>query len=102
MALINIDSILLNLSQKLKKLKPPQGIELLSYKRNRSVAVLLLENGKILVREKGYHDAEHIVKKSGLQKLLKALVKYEFPRSRKLRMYQVDAPEDLGRERKKL
>ena len=102
MALINIDSVLLSLLQKLGKLKPPQGIELLSYKRNRSIAVLLLDNGKILVRERGYRNEEHVVNKAELQKHLKSLVKYEFPRSRKLRMYQIDAPEDLERPRKKL
>ena len=102
MALVNIDSVIRNLWQKLKKLSPPQGIELLSYKRNRSIAVLLLENEKFLVRERGYRDAEHVVEKSILAKHLKSLVKYEFPRSRKVRMYQVEDHLELEKVRKKL
>ena len=102
MALVNIDSVLRNLLHKLEKLDPPQGIELLSYKRNRSIAVLLLDDKKILVRERGYRDAEQVVEKYLLHKHLKSLIKYEFPRSRKVRMYQVDNPLELDKVRKKL
>jgi len=77
MALVNIDSVLRNLLQKLKKLDPPQGIELLSYKRNRSIAVLLLDDGKILVRERGYRENEQIIDKSLLSKHIKSLIKYK-------------------------
>ena len=102
MALVNIDSVLRNLLQKLEKLNPPQGIELLSYKRNRSIAVLLLKDGKFLVRERGYRDEEQVIEKAGLSKCLKSLIKYEFPRSRKVRIYQVDNPQELEKSRKKL
>jgi len=102
MALVNIDSVLRNLLQKLEKLHPPQSIELLSYKRNRSIAVLLLDDGKILVRERGYRDAEQVVEKSLLPRHLRLLIKYEFPRSRKVRIYQVDNPLELEKILKKL
>ena len=102
MALVNIDSVVRSLLQKLEKLEPPQGIELLSYKRNRSVALLLLENGNILVRERGYRQEEQVVAKEALQKQLKSLLKYEFPRSRKIRLYLIDNPQDLEKDRKKL
>jgi hypothetical protein len=102
MALVNIDSVLRNLVQKLGKLSPPQGIELLSYKRNRSIAVLLLPDNTFLVRERGYREEEQIIDKAGLQKHLKSLIKYEFPRSRKVRVYQVENPGDLEKSRKKL
>ena len=102
MALVNIDSVLRNLLQKIKKLVPPQGIELLSYKRNRSIAVLLLEDDTFLVRERGYREEEHVIDKSELQKHLKSLIKYEFPRSRKVRMYQVEDPRQLEKSLKKL
>ncbi len=102
MALINIDSVLRNLLQKLEKLNPPQGIELLSYKRNRSISVLLLKDEKFLVRERGYRDEEQVIEKEVLSKCLKSLIKYEFPRSRKVRIYQVDNPQELEKSRKKL
>ena len=102
MALVNVDSVLRTLLQRLAKLQPPQGVELLSYKRNRAIAVLLLEGGRFLVRERGYREEERLVSGEELQKHLKALIKYEFPRSRKIRMYQLESPAELEKERKKL
>ena len=102
MALVNIDSVIRTLMQKLGKMSPPQGLELLSYKRNRSIAVLLLDDTAVLVRERGYREAEQVLEKEGLQRHLKAMVKYEFPRSRKVRLYQIDRPEELESVRKKL
>jgi hypothetical protein len=102
MALVNIDSVIRSLMQRLERLKPPEGIELLSYKRNRSIAVLLLPDNNFLVRERGYREAEQVIDKAGLQKHLKSLIKYEFPRSRKIRLYQIDNPMDLEKTRKKL
>jgi len=102
MALVNIDSVIRNLLHKLEKLSPPQGIELLSYKRNRSIAVLLRADNTFLVRERGYREEEQVIEKAGLQKHLKSLIKYEFPRSRKIRMYQIDDPADLEKALKKL
>jgi len=102
MALVNIDSVLRHVLQKLEKLSPPRGIELLSYKRNRSIAVLLLEDQSFLVRERGYREEEQVLDKAGLAKHLRALIKYEFPRSRKVRLCQIENPGELGKDRKKL
>ena len=102
MALVGIDSVLRTLLQRLAKLQPPQGVELLSYKRNRSIAVLLRQDGRFLVRERGYREEEQIVSAAQLQKHLKGLIKYEFPRSRKVRLYQLEGPADLAKTRKKL
>lgn len=102
MALVNIDSVLRQVLQKLEKLSPPRGIELLSYKRNRSIAVLLLEDHSFLVRERGYREEEQVLDKAELAKHLRALIKYEFPRSRKVRLYQIENPGELGKDRKKL
>lgn len=102
MALVNIDSVIRTLLPKLEKLSPPQGIELLSYKRNRSIAVLLLGDNTFLVRERGYREEEQVVEKNWLHKYLKSLIKYEFPRSRKIRLYQINTPKDLEKPWKKL
>ncbi|MBW2471330.1 MAG: hypothetical protein JRE18_04565 [Deltaproteobacteria bacterium] len=102
MALVNIESVQRVLLQKLEKLRPPQGIELLSYKRNRSIAVLLLADNTFLVRERGYREEEQVIGKGSLPKHLKALIKIEFPRSRKVRIYQLEDPHELEKERKQL
>ena len=102
MALVNIDSVIRTLLQKLHKLNPPQGIELLSYKRNRSIAVLRREDNTYQVRERGYREEDRVIGRTELQKHLKSVIKYEFPRSRKVRMYQIESPLDLEKPRKKL
>ncbi|MGW8161349.1 MAG: hypothetical protein ACWGN1_03795 [Desulfobulbales bacterium] len=102
MALVNIDSVIRAVLQRLDKLSPPQGIELLSYKRNRSVAVLTRDDNTFLVQERGYREEEQVVNAAGLQRHLKSLIKYEFPRSRKIRIYQIDTLQDLAKQRKKL
>lgn len=102
MALVNIDSVHRQVLQKLAKLSPPQGLELLSYKRNRSVAVMVLDDQTFLVRERGYREEEQVIDKAGLAKHLRTLIKFEFPRSRKVRLYQLENPEELVQERKKL
>ena len=45
---------------------------------------------------------EQVIDKAMLSKYIKSLIKYEFPRSRKVRMYQVDGPLELEKVRKKL
>lgn len=102
MALVNIDSLLRQVLQKLEKLQPPQGLELLSYKRNRSIGLLLQDPDTVLVLERGYREEERIVGRTELAKQLKSLIKYEFPRSRKVRLYQIDHPSELEKNRKKL
>ena len=102
MALINIDSAIKRAIQKLKKLSPPEGVEILTYKRNRGVSILKIDNDLLSVRERGYEENEYSVSFDALPKLLKSISKREFPRSRKVRIYQLACPEEEGQERKKL
>jgi hypothetical protein len=64
--------------------------------------VLLLDNNRVLVHERGYREGELILDKAELAKHLRSLIKYEFPRSRKVRLYQLENPEELAKDRKKL
>ena len=102
MALVNKDSILKKITTTLAKLDQGQGLEVLSYKRNRGIDILRRDADTIWVRERGYVDEEYLTDMEGLPKLLKTLIKREFPRSRKVRLYQISSPEELGQERKKL
>ncbi len=102
MALINRDAVIKKIIKGLAKLSPPHGFEILSYKRNRGVDVLLLDEQTAWVREHGYREEDFEVGLENLEKLLKSLIKYEFPRSRKLRVYQIKCPDELNRPRKKL
>ncbi len=102
MALVNIDTALNDVLRRLRKMNPPGGVEVLSYKRNRGVDILLNPEGTVTVRERGYVEQELVVPLDELQKTLKPIFKMEFPRSRKVRVYQVDGTGAAGTERKRL
>ncbi len=102
MALLNIETSLKRALNMLEKGSAPAGIEILSYKRNRGVVVLKLDDGRFLVRERGYNNEEFHSNHSDLAKYLKSILKREFPRSRKLRLYRLAGPEEINRARKKL
>ena len=102
MALINIDTAIKRTIQMLRKLSAPQGVEILTYKRNRGVSVIIEDEDLLAVRERGYEEKEYSVSFNDLPKLLKSISKREFPRSRKVRVYQLENPEEEGQDRKKL
>ena len=102
MALINIDTALNKTITTLLKLPPSAGIEILSYKRNRGVSILRLSENEFQVIERGYCEQELQLAPDELAKALKAIIKREFPRSRKVRVYNLTGVGDLDRQRKKL
>lgn len=102
MALINVESVLLSVKQHLKKCSEGEGIEIMSYKRNRSIAVIALDGSKFEILEKGYVEARYQVEQSELDKKMKVLLKREFPRSRKLRIFKFTAVEQLNRIHQKI
>ena len=102
MSLVNIDSVRNQTLRLLDRIEPPGGIELLSYKRNRSVAIICQHDGDYLVREKGYEEQEVAADRDQLPRLLKTLIKREFPRSRKVRLLKFQDPAELNRPRQKI
>ncbi|MFN2355599.1 MAG: hypothetical protein ABR512_13890, partial [Desulfopila sp.] len=74
MALVNISTVLADTRRKLKKIAPPGGIELLSYKRNRGIAIIKRANGTLEIREHGYRDQCVEVSPDNLAKELKAML----------------------------
>ena len=102
MSLVNIGSLHRQTLQILAKTESPAGIELSSYKRNRSIAIAVLTDNHVMIWEKGYMEAEMIVDINELPKLLKTMIKREFPRSRKVRIHKFSDPIELDRTRKKL
>ena len=102
MTLVNITTLSNDTLRALKKIEPPGGIELLSYKRNRGIAILKRGDGSILLKEYGYKDQELVIPAANLSKTLKTMVKREFPRSRKVRLIKLDSPDKLDRKRQKI
>jgi hypothetical protein len=102
MALVNIATLFSDVKRTLKKISFPGGIELLSYKRNRSIAILRQEDSQLLLKESGYEEIERLIPPAKLAKELKAMVKSEFPRSRKVRLVKIAHPDELERKRQKI
>ncbi|MEN8257718.1 MAG: hypothetical protein ABFS09_07630 [Thermodesulfobacteriota bacterium] len=102
MALVNIATAPKQVAILIKKAAPQQGVEVLTYKRNRGVEIIKTADDELAVREWGYHEEKWQVGKEKLGKLLKAILKREFPRSRKVRIYQLNSLEDMGKALQKI
>lgn len=94
MALINLGAVPKQIINLLSK--NIHGVELLTYKRNRGITITKDDKCLLHVKERGYHDGSWVVDQAGLAKLLKTLLKREFPRSRKVRLYQLKSPDDFN------
>ena len=102
MALINIETALRDAIRLIGKAPINSGIEIMSYKRNRTVALIRLSNRRVLLRENGYLDDETEVDLEQLSKKLKLVLKREFPRSRKVRFFKLTTVMELDRIHQKI
>ena len=85
--MIDKTKIIDTVCERLKKLPLGHYIDLKTYKRNRTVIIVKIDEKKLLVIEDGYFKDRFIIKSDKLKKLLKTLLKKEFPRSKKIRLY---------------
>ncbi|NDV27855.1 hypothetical protein [Desulfovibrio sp. JC010] len=81
--------------RKLKKLPVGRGLDLRTYKRDRSVVILRTAEDDFEVIEDGFDQQRFSEDFKGLKKLLKKLLKREFPRSNKIRVYDVNTDDFL-------
>ena len=89
--------------RKLKKLPIGHAIDMRTYKRNRSVVIKRIGNDEFDVVEKGFFEDRFLVPLARMKKLLKSLLKKEFPRSTKIRLYDLGPAEaDIHVVRKKI
>ena len=85
--MIDKTKIIDTVQERLKKLPVGNYLDLRTYKRNRSVIIVKMDRDNLLVIENGYFKERFKIKAEKLKKLLKTLLKKEFPRSRKIRLY---------------
>ena len=88
--MIDKTKIIETVCRKLEKLPRGHYLELQTYKRNRSLIVAKMDEEDLLVLENGYFKERFRVSRQKLKKLLKILLKKEFPRSQKIRLYVMD------------
>jgi hypothetical protein len=85
--MIDKSKIIDSVCERLKKLPTGHYLDLRTYKRNRSVIIAKLGADDLLVIESGYFEERFYLKSDKLKKLLKTVIRKEFPRSRKIRLY---------------
>jgi len=76
---------------KLDGLEIGHCLEIRTYKRNRSVLFVRVSEDAFHIREEGYASESFMVQRGKLKKTIKTLLKREFPRSRKVRVYDLGA-----------
>jgi hypothetical protein len=74
---------------RLDKLACGHALDLRTYKRNRSVIILKKSEDVYLFIENGFERDRFTVPAAKLKKTLQKLLKKEFPRSRKVRLYDL-------------
>ena len=85
--MIDKDKIIGTVEEKLKKLPVEHYLDLRTYKRNRSLAIVKQGEDDFLIIEDGYFHERFHLRLDKLKKTLKTLLKKEFPRSHKVRLY---------------
>ncbi|WP_031482807.1 hypothetical protein [Maridesulfovibrio frigidus] len=76
--------------RKLKKTQVGRGLDMRTYKRDRSLVIMRTGDDSFSVAQDGFAKERFATDFKGLKKLLKKLVKQEFPRSNKIRIYEID------------
>ena len=85
--MIDKTKIIKTVTERLEELPLGHYLDLRTYKRNRSVIIVKEGKEEVLVIENGYFQEKFELKQEKLKKLLKTLLKKEFPRSNKIRLY---------------
>lgn len=102
MALINVETAIAQALTLLQKCSVGNGVEILSYKRNRFVTMMKISDDSCQLTENGYQQLEVALNFGQLPKMLKTICKREFPRSRKLRLVRIEDDIQLERKRQKI
>lgn len=84
--MITISSLMQTVLTKLRKMPDGHYVEVLTYKKDRALKIVKLEENQFLVIENGFHKEQHMTDADNLRKTLKSLIKKEFPRSKNAHM----------------
>jgi len=85
--MIDKTQIIDSVTERLEKLPTGHYLDLQTYKRNRSVLIVKMGEDDLLIIEDGFFKERFRIKTEKLRKLLAALLRKEFPRSHKTRLY---------------
>ena len=89
------------LEKRLAGMAPGTCLDVRSYKRDRQILILKKKEDELLVIENGFVQQRHAIPVAGLKKLMKVLIRREFPRSNKIRIYTEENWSEEGRTARK-
>jgi hypothetical protein len=89
--MLEVTALIPAIMAKLDKLPTGHALDLRTYKRNRSVIIRKQGEESFLFVENGFYQDRFKVPADKVKKALKKLLKKEFPRSRKVRVYDLGA-----------
>lgn len=87
--MIDKTNIIPTVLARLDKLPVGHALDLRTYKRNRSVVIHKISEQELTVIEDGFGQETFDISPDKLPKLLKTLLRREFPRSTKVRLYDL-------------
>lgn len=87
--MIDIGGAIPNILTRLKKTAIGHGLDLRTFKRDRSIAIRHIEQDVFEIKEDGFQIQTFTIHRKELKKTLKTLFKREFPRSNKIRIYPI-------------
>ena len=85
--MIDKEKIVDTVAERLKNLPVDHYLNLRTYKRNRSVIIVKQSENNLLIIEDGFFQERFQINAEKLKKLLTTLLRREFPRSHKIRLY---------------
>lgn len=94
--MIDKTHIIATVMEKLMKIPEGHCIDLRTYKRNRSVIIVKQPKDVYMVIEDGFFRERFHVTHLKIKKLLTMLLKREFPRSNKIRLYNMGLFSESG------
>jgi len=95
--MIDKTTLIATVLQRAERLEIGHCLDIRTYKRNRSVAIVRTGKDAFRVIEAGFESGQwEDVSSERLKRLLKTLLKKEFPRSHKVRLYTLPSYEDAN------
>lgn len=99
--MINEVNLIETLENRLKKIPVGTCLDVRSYKRDRKILVIKKKEDELLIIEEGFSSRRYAVPVSAMKKLMKELIKREFPRSTKIRIYTEERWSEMDAEARK-
>lgn len=97
--MIDKTKIITTILTRLQNLPSNHYLDVRTYKRNRSVLIIKIDNDSLKVIENGFFYEEYEVQQKDFKRLFKSILKKEFPRSTKIRLYTMGVYDEKEHER---